>query len=117
MKDSCRPRKLDAGFAAMYSKSSVLSTSTMKSEPGSSTVRTSRSTDSGAVSDARPRAASSGVTGVAAERRRYREQIVYPTPKAQSPMSPSASRLALTRRDHSRDPHTSPDHLRVIPHG
>jgi hypothetical protein len=49
--------------------------------------------------------------------RRYREEIVYPTPKAQSPMSPSASRLALTRRDHSRDPHTSPDHLRVIPHG
>src|SRR5262245_34167278 len=33
MIDSCKPRKLDPGFAATYSKPSVFSTSTMKSEP------------------------------------------------------------------------------------
>src|SRR5262245_56580969 len=37
--DSCSPRKLEPGFAAMYSKSSDLNTSTMKSDPGFSTVR------------------------------------------------------------------------------
>src|SRR5579862_2068983 len=34
MKDSCRPRKLEPGLAAIYSMPSVLNTSTMKSEPG-----------------------------------------------------------------------------------
>src|ERR1700676_27977 len=34
MKDSCKPRKLEPGLAAMYSMPSVLNTSTMKSEPG-----------------------------------------------------------------------------------
>ena len=38
MKDSWRPRKLEPGLEMMYSKSSVFSTSTMKSEPGSVTV-------------------------------------------------------------------------------
>src|SRR5580658_10943078 len=33
MTASCNPRKFDAGFIARYSRSSVLSTSTMKSPP------------------------------------------------------------------------------------
>src|SRR5262245_27070964 len=33
MIDSCKPRKLDPGLAATYSKPSAFSTSTMKSEP------------------------------------------------------------------------------------
>src|SRR5215510_9725214 len=33
MIDSCRPRKLEPGLAATYSKPSAFSTSTMKSEP------------------------------------------------------------------------------------
>src|SRR6266850_4107864 len=33
MIDSCRPRKLEPGLAATYSKPSVLRTSTMKSDP------------------------------------------------------------------------------------
>src|SRR5215471_21154843 len=39
--DSCRPRKLDPGLAKMYSNPRVRRTSTMKSEPGCSAVRTS----------------------------------------------------------------------------
>jgi hypothetical protein len=49
MIDSWMPRKLDPGFDATYSKSSVLMTSTMKSPPGRSVVRTSVSPD-GSVS-------------------------------------------------------------------
>src|SRR5579862_3486680 len=41
MTDSCRPAKLDPGFAARYSKPSDLRTSTMKSEPGRLVVKTS----------------------------------------------------------------------------
>src|SRR6188474_2697295 len=41
MKDSCRARKLEPGFAAQYSMSSVFRTSTMKSEPGFSLPVTS----------------------------------------------------------------------------
>src|ERR1700722_16524391 len=41
MTDSCRPRKLDPGLAHTYSNPSVLSTSTMKSEPVRSAVRIS----------------------------------------------------------------------------
>src|ERR1700676_3958307 len=41
MSDSCNPRKLDPGLAARYSKPSDLITSTMKSDPGRSVVRTS----------------------------------------------------------------------------
>src|SRR5271165_82965 len=39
MSDSCRPRKLDAGFAGRYLISSVLMTSTMKSDPGTPLIR------------------------------------------------------------------------------
>src|SRR5262245_4235102 len=39
MTDSCSPSKLEPGFAATYSKPSVLKTSTMKSEPGRSMMR------------------------------------------------------------------------------
>src|SRR5450830_1698500 len=52
MNDSCSERKLEPGLAAMYSKPSDLTTSTMKSDPGFSTVRTSTSWDSGSVSAA-----------------------------------------------------------------
>src|SRR5215470_11828897 len=45
MSDSCRPRKLEPGFAATYSKSSVFRTSTMKSPPGRSVVSTSTAGD------------------------------------------------------------------------
>src|SRR5438876_3063512 len=41
MTDSCRPLKLEPGLAATYSKPSALMTSTMKSPPGLSVVRTS----------------------------------------------------------------------------
>src|SRR5580700_4832242 len=41
MMDSCRPRKVEPGFAQMYSMPTDLMTSTMKSEPGRSVVRTS----------------------------------------------------------------------------
>src|ERR1700733_7730305 len=41
MSDSCKLRKLDPGTAATYSKPRDLRTSTMKSEPGRSVVRTS----------------------------------------------------------------------------
>src|SRR6266566_952850 len=40
MSDSCKPRKLEPGFAATYSKPRDLITSTMKSEPVRSAVRT-----------------------------------------------------------------------------
>src|ERR1700722_7480885 len=40
MKDSCRERNLEPGLAGMYSKPRALMTSTIKSEPGRSTVRT-----------------------------------------------------------------------------
>src|ERR1700688_1212431 len=39
--DSCKPRKLDPGFAQTYSNPSDLITSTMKSDPVRSAVRTS----------------------------------------------------------------------------
>src|SRR5215470_15564056 len=45
MSDSCRPRKLEPGFAATYSRSSVFRTSTMKSPPGRSVVSTSTAGD------------------------------------------------------------------------
>src|ERR1700730_7071000 len=41
MSDSCNPRKLDPGLAARYSKPNDLITSTIKSDPGRSVVRTS----------------------------------------------------------------------------
>src|SRR5258705_11214378 len=41
MMDSCSPRKLEPGFEQTYSMPSVLMTSTMKSEPVRSAVRTS----------------------------------------------------------------------------
>src|SRR5579859_1068284 len=41
MTDSCSPRKLEPGFEQMYSMSSDLMTSTMKSEPVRSAVSTS----------------------------------------------------------------------------
>src|SRR5687767_3356990 len=41
MIDSWRPRKLEPGFDAMYSMLRLLMTSTMKSPPGRSVVRTS----------------------------------------------------------------------------
>src|SRR5258707_13150248 len=41
MMDSCSPRKLEPGFEQMYSMLSDLMTSTMKSEPVRSAVRTS----------------------------------------------------------------------------
>src|SRR5205823_1406344 len=40
--DSWRPWKLDPGFVVMYSKLSVFKTSIMKSEPGFSTMRSTR---------------------------------------------------------------------------
>src|SRR5215472_7128634 len=39
MSDSCSPRKLDAGFDGIYLMSSVLMTSTMKSEPATPPMR------------------------------------------------------------------------------
>src|SRR5438445_3927969 len=39
MSDSCRDSKVEPGFDARYSRSSVLSTSTMKSDPGRSITR------------------------------------------------------------------------------
>src|SRR5713101_643129 len=39
MIDSCRPSKLEPGFAATYSNPSVLITSTRKSDAGCSTIR------------------------------------------------------------------------------
>src|SRR6267378_2782885 len=39
MIDSCSPSKLDPGFAATYSNPRALITSTMKSDPGWSTIR------------------------------------------------------------------------------
>src|ERR1700733_753364 len=41
MMDSCSPRKLDPGFAQTYSNPSDLITSTIKSDPVRSAVRTS----------------------------------------------------------------------------
>src|SRR5262245_19023834 len=63
MNDSCSPRKLEAGLAAAYSKSSVLKTSTMKSEPGLSTVITSADGVGSPSAAATALAASSGVSG------------------------------------------------------
>src|SRR6185503_7909100 len=67
MNDSCKPRKLDAGFATTCSKPSVFSTSTMKSEPGFSTVNESPSATSGAVSAASACAACDGDKGAAGD--------------------------------------------------
>src|SRR5450631_218917 len=50
MSDSCRARKLEPGLAQAYSKPSDFRTSTMKSEPGRSAVRTSTSVATGSVS-------------------------------------------------------------------
>src|SRR2546423_290408 len=47
MNDSCSERKLEPGLAATYSKPSDLSTSTMKSDPGFSTVSTSTASTPG----------------------------------------------------------------------
>src|SRR5262245_52889104 len=66
MNDSCKPRKLDAGFATMCSKPSVFSTSTMKSEPGFSTVIALLSAASGALSAASACAACDGDNGFGA---------------------------------------------------
>src|ERR1017187_6520697 len=54
--DSCNARKLDPGFAQMYSKPIDFSTSTMKSEPGRSAVSTSTDGETGPVSSASARA-------------------------------------------------------------
>src|SRR6516162_1290651 len=62
MIDSCRARKLEAGIAAMYSKPRNFRTSTMKSAPGWSSVKTSTSVEGGSVS-----AANSLAVGKAAE--------------------------------------------------
>src|SRR2546427_3832903 len=48
MSDSCKPRKLEPGFAATYSKPRDLITSTMKSEPVRSAVRTLTSVEGSA---------------------------------------------------------------------
>src|SRR5437899_12989601 len=45
MMDSWSPWKLDPGFVVMYSKLSVFKTSIMKSEPGFSTMRSTRRGD------------------------------------------------------------------------
>src|SRR5262245_34720622 len=66
MNDSCSPRKLDAGFAMTYSNPSVFSTSTMKSEPGFSTVSESASAASGALSAASACEACDGDNGAVA---------------------------------------------------
>src|SRR4029079_2829744 len=50
MIDSCRPSKLEPGFAATYSMPSVLITSTMKSEAGFSTRRDETAAGGGSVS-------------------------------------------------------------------
>src|ERR1700730_14900597 len=49
----CRARKLEPGLAAMYSNPRDLMTSTMKSEPGRSVVKTSTWVETGSVSGAR----------------------------------------------------------------
>src|SRR5262245_56636908 len=66
MNDSCKPRKLDAGFATMCSKPSVFSTSTMKSEPGFATVIELLSAASEALSAASACAACDGDNGALA---------------------------------------------------
>src|SRR5580704_2181849 len=58
--DSCRHRKLEPGFAAIYSIPSDLITSTMKSDPGWSAVRTSTLVETGSVSAARALAEGKG---------------------------------------------------------
>src|SRR5580692_923654 len=50
MMDSCRPRKLEPGFAQRYSKPKDFTTSTMKSEPGRFVVSTSGLEDGGSTS-------------------------------------------------------------------
>src|SRR5712692_987689 len=52
MIDSCRPSKLEPGFAATYSKPRVLITSTMKSDAGCSTSRDRAPDAGGSVSAA-----------------------------------------------------------------
>src|SRR5215471_7905084 len=66
MIDSCNARKVDPGLAAMYSMPSVLTTSSMKSDPGRSVVYTSVRGGGGLVSAAARAAPGSGVTGLAA---------------------------------------------------
>src|SRR5690242_10848693 len=58
MIDSCKPRKLDPGFAQTYSNPSDFKTSTMKSPPGRSAVNTS--TTGEGVPDSASRAAAEG---------------------------------------------------------
>src|ERR1700719_3195968 len=60
MSDSCNPRKLDPGLAARYSKPSDLITSTMKSDPGRSVVRTSTPDASVSASTGRAAGATKG---------------------------------------------------------
>src|SRR5262245_8957902 len=66
MIDSCNARKVDPGLAATYSMPSVLTTSSMKSDPGRSVVYTSVRGGGGLVSAAARAAPGSGVTGLAA---------------------------------------------------
>src|ERR1051326_6921676 len=66
MIDSWMPRKLDPGFAAMYSRFSDLSTSTMKSPPGRSVVRTSTSGEGSASGRAIGAVAGAAAAGAAA---------------------------------------------------
>src|ERR1700719_4704219 len=48
IRDSCKPSNVEPGLEAQYSILSDLSTSTMKSEPGCSTIRESESSPTGA---------------------------------------------------------------------
>src|SRR5262249_1049245 len=66
MIDSCNARKVDPGLAAIYSMPSVLTTSSMKSDPGRSVVYTSVRGGGGLVSAAARAAPGNGVTGLAA---------------------------------------------------
>src|SRR5260370_28770920 len=60
MMDSCRPRKVEPGFAQMYSMPNDLMTSTMKSDPGRSVIRMS-------AAKGFPVSASSDIFGASAE--------------------------------------------------
>src|SRR5579863_7793456 len=90
--DSCSARKLDPGLAQIYSKPSDFSTSTMKSEPGWSAVKTSTSVATGSVSLA------SAVAEGTATLRRVSGACAFPGDCVTKAAAPAAAPFKKPRR-------------------
>src|SRR5216684_551343 len=91
MTDSCRPRKLEPGLEQMYSMPSVLMTSTMKSEPVRSAVRTS-------APDGVPISASGDIAGGGLEPRSGAGCFAGTAEVAASAAAPAAALRRKSRR-------------------